>query len=38
MGIATSIRGPGYHCPYEGRGSRGFHHHESLCIAAYGFL
>src|SRR6202041_3790331 len=24
--------------PYEGRGWRGFHHHASLCIAAYGFL
>jgi SRSO17 transposase len=24
------------HC--EGRGWRGFHHHASLCIAAYGFL
>jgi SRSO17 transposase len=24
--------------PYEGRGWRGFHHHPSLCIAAYGFL
>ena len=23
---------------YEGRGGRGFHHHASLCIAAYGFL
>jgi SRSO17 transposase len=23
---------------YEGRGRRGFHHHASLCIAAYGFL
>ena len=23
---------------YEGRGWRGFHHHASLCIAAYGFL
>jgi SRSO17 transposase len=23
---------------YEGRGWRGFHHHGSLCIAAYGFL
>lgn len=23
---------------YEGRGWRGFHHHISLCIAAYGFL
>ena len=23
---------------YEGRGWRGFHHHTSLCIAAYGFL
>jgi hypothetical protein len=23
---------------FEGRGSRGFHHHASLCIAAYGFL
>ena len=22
---------------YEGRGLRGFHHHASLCIAAYGF-
>ncbi|MER8684993.1 transposase, partial [Mesorhizobium sp. M1405] len=22
---------------YEGRGWRGFHHHASLCIAAYGF-
>ena len=22
----------------EGRGWRGFHHHASLCIAAYGFL
>ena len=22
----------------EGRGRRGFHHHASLCIAAYGFL
>jgi SRSO17 transposase len=27
--------GPGH---YEGRGWRGFHHHASLCIAAYGFL
>ena len=23
---------------YEGRGWRGFHHHGTLCIAAYGFL
>jgi SRSO17 transposase len=23
---------------YEGRGLRGFHHHGTLCIAAYGFL
>ena len=23
---------------YEGRGWRGFHHHASLCIAAYGYL
>jgi len=23
---------------YEGRGWRGFHHHASLCIAAYGFM
>ena len=23
---------------YEGRGLRGFHHHATLCIAAYGFL
>jgi hypothetical protein len=23
---------------YEGRNWRGFHHHGSLCIAAYGFL
>ena len=23
---------------YEGRGWRGFHHHASLCITAYGFL
>ena len=23
---------------YEGRGSRGFHHHATLCIAAYAFL
>src|SRR6266702_4590599 len=23
---------------YEGRGCRGFHHHATLCIAAYGFL
>jgi SRSO17 transposase len=23
---------------YEGRGWRGFHHHASLCMAAYGFL
>jgi SRSO17 transposase len=23
---------------YEGRGWRGFHHHASLAIAAYGFL
>lgn len=23
---------------YEGRGWRGFHHHVSLCVAAYGFL
>ena len=23
---------------YEGRGWRGFHHHASLCVAAYGFL
>jgi hypothetical protein len=23
---------------YEGRNRRGFHHHASLCIAAYGFL
>jgi hypothetical protein len=27
--------GPGH---YEGRGWRGFHHHITLCIAAYGFL
>ena len=24
--------------PHEGRGWRGFHHHATLCIAAYGFL
>ena len=23
---------------YEGRGWHGFHHHASLCVAAYGFL
>jgi SRSO17 transposase len=23
---------------YEGRSWRGFHHHATLCIAAYGFL
>jgi SRSO17 transposase len=23
---------------YEGRGWRGFHHHASMCVAAYGFL
>ena len=23
---------------YEGRGWRGFHHHATLCVAAYGFL
>lgn len=23
---------------YEGRGGQGFHHHATLCIAAYGFL
>ncbi|MGF6880343.1 SRSO17 transposase [Paraburkholderia sp. MM5477-R1] len=23
---------------FEGRSWRGFHHHASLCIAAYGFL
>jgi len=23
---------------YEGRGWRGFHHHASLCVAAYDFL
>ncbi len=23
---------------YEGRGWRGFHHHATLCIAAYGLL
>jgi SRSO17 transposase len=23
---------------YEGRGWRGFHHHATLCTAAYGFL
>ena len=23
---------------YEGRGWRGFHHHATLCFAAYGFL
>ncbi len=23
---------------YEGRGWRGFHHHDTLCIAAYSFL
>ena len=23
---------------YEGRNWRGFHHHATLCIAAYGFL
>ena len=23
---------------YEGRGWRGFHHHATLCMAAYGFL
>ena len=27
--------GPGH---YEGRGRRGFYHHATLCIAAYGFL
>jgi hypothetical protein len=27
--------GPGH---YEGRGWRGFHHHATLCIAAYGYL
>jgi hypothetical protein len=26
------------HDHFEGRGWRGFHHHASLCIAAYGFL
>ena len=26
------------HGHYEGRGWRGFHHHATLCIAAYGFL
>src|SRR3954454_9870305 len=37
----TELRGteagtrPGH---YEGRGWRGFHHHATLCIAAYGFL
>jgi SRSO17 transposase len=30
-----SSRGLGH---YEGRGWRGFHHHATLCIAAYGFL
>jgi hypothetical protein len=25
-------------CHYEGHGWRGFHHHATLCIAAYGFL
>ena len=24
--------------PYEGRGWRGFHHHATLCLAAYAFL
>ena len=24
--------------PFEGRSRRGFHHHATLCIAAYGFL
>ncbi|HWB84234.1 MAG TPA: IS701 family transposase, partial [Bryobacteraceae bacterium] len=23
---------------FEGRGWRGFHHHATLCMAAYGFL
>jgi SRSO17 transposase len=23
---------------FEGRGWRGFHHHATLCLAAYGFL
>ena len=23
---------------FEGRGWRGFHHHATVCIAAYGFL
>lgn len=23
---------------FEGRGWRGFHHHATMCIAAYGFL
>ena len=23
---------------FEGRGRRGFHHHATMCIAAYGFL
>src|ERR671939_1728222 len=31
----TQERGLGHH---EGRGWRGFHHHASLCIAAYAFL
>src|ERR1041384_1463970 len=31
----TRLLGLGH---YEGRGWRGFHHHATLCIAAYGFL
>ena len=31
-------RNAGRHGPDEGRGWRGFHHHATLCIAAYAFL
>jgi len=33
----TGVARPGS-TAYEGRGWRGFHHHVTLCIAAYGFL
>jgi SRSO17 transposase len=32
------LKGPFGLDHYEGRGWRGFHHHGSLCIAAYAFL
>ena len=36
--LKVKFHGPTYLSQYEGRNWRGFHHHASLCIAAYGFL